>query len=39
MPVAAPVADAPKPVLAYCRTGMRAEPLWQLSACLRGDAK
>jgi hypothetical protein len=39
MPVAAPVADAPKPVLAYCRIGMRAEPLWQLSACLHGDAK
>lgn len=36
---AALVADARKPVLAYCRTGMRAETLWQLSADLRGDAQ
>lgn len=28
-------ASAPKPVLAYCRTGLRAETLWQLSAGLR----
>lgn len=32
---AALIADAPKPVLAYCRTGLRAETLWQLSADLR----
>lgn len=36
---AALLADAPKPVLAYCRTGMRAETLWQLSAQLRDAAK
>ncbi len=35
---AALFADAPKPVLAYCRTGLRAETLWQLSADLRGGA-
>ena len=29
------VADASKPVLAYCRTGLRAETLWQLSDGLR----
>ncbi|QNA88701.1 TIGR01244 family phosphatase [Massilia sp. Dwa41.01b] len=32
---AAIIADAPKPVLAYCRTGLRAETLWQLSDGLR----
>lgn len=32
---AALVATAPKPVLAYCRTGQRAETLWQRSAALR----
>jgi sulfide:quinone oxidoreductase len=32
---AALYADAPKPVLAYCRTGLRAETLWQLSEGLR----
>lgn len=32
---AALFADAPKPVVAYCRTGLRAETLWQLSAGLR----
>ena len=32
---AALFADAPKPVLAYCRTGLRAETLWQLSDGLR----
>lgn len=36
---AALIACAPRPVLAYCRTGMRAETLWQLSAGLRADAK
>lgn len=37
---AALYADAPKPVLAYCRTGLRAETLWQLSAGLRdGEAE
>lgn len=35
---AAMLADAPKPVLAYCRTGLRAETLWQLSAGLRERA-
>lgn len=30
---------APKPVLAYCRTGLRAETLWQLSAGLRDGAQ
>ncbi|MDB5792559.1 MAG: family phosphatase [Massilia sp.] len=35
---AALFADAPKPVLAYCRTGLRAETLWQLSAGLRNGA-
>ena len=35
---AALFADAPKPVLAYCRTGLRAETLWQLSVGLRGGA-
>lgn len=29
---AALFADAPKPVVAYCRTGLRAETLWELSA-------
>lgn len=32
---AALFAAAPKPVVAYCRTGLRAETLWQLSAGLR----
>lgn len=32
---AAIIADAPKPVLAYCRTGLRAQSLWQMSAALR----
>lgn len=32
---AALFAEAPKPVLAYCRTGLRAETLWQRSAGLR----
>lgn len=32
---AALIADVPKPVVAYCRTGLRAETLWQLSAGLR----
>lgn len=32
---AAIIAGAPKPVLAYCRTGLRAETLWQMSATLR----
>jgi sulfide:quinone oxidoreductase len=32
---AAIIADAPKPVLAYCRTGMRAQTLWQMSVALR----
>lgn len=32
---AALFADAPKPVVAYCRTGLRAETLWELSAGLR----
>lgn len=40
---AALYADSPKPVLAYCRTGLRAETLWQLSEGLRsglqGDGK
>ena len=36
---AALFADAPKPVLAYCRTGLRAETLWQLSAGLRDGAR
>ena len=36
---AALFADAPKPVLAYCRTGLRAETLWQLSAGLREGAR
>lgn len=36
---AALFADAPKPVLAYCRTGLRAETLWQLSASLRVGAQ
>lgn len=36
---AALFADAPKPVVAYCRTGLRAETLWQLSAGLREGAK
>lgn len=35
---AALFADAPKPVLAYCRTGLRAETLWQLSVGFRGGA-
>lgn len=35
---AALLADAPKPVLAYCRTGLRAETLWQLCAGLRDEA-
>jgi len=34
---AALYADAPKPVLAYCRTGLRAETLWQLSEGLRRE--
>lgn len=32
---AALLAQVPKPVLAYCRTGQRAETLWQLSDALR----
>ncbi|MFC5511376.1 TIGR01244 family sulfur transferase [Massilia jejuensis] len=32
---AALYANASKPVLAYCRTGLRAEALWQLSAPFR----
>jgi len=36
---AALFADAPKPVVAYCRTGLRAEALWQLSAGLRDAAQ
>lgn len=36
---AALFADAPKPVVAYCRTGLRAETLWQLSAGLRDAAQ
>jgi uncharacterized protein (TIGR01244 family) len=36
---AALIADSPKPVLAYCRTGVRAETLWQLSADLRRGAQ
>jgi sulfide:quinone oxidoreductase len=32
---AAIIADAPKPVLAYCRTVLRAQTLWQMSATLR----
>lgn len=36
---AALFAEAPKPVLAYCRTGLRAETLWQLSAGLREGAQ
>jgi sulfide:quinone oxidoreductase len=36
---AALFAAAPKPVLAYCRTGLRAETLWQLSAGLRDGAQ
>jgi len=35
---AALFADAPKPVVAYCRTGLRAETLWELSAGLRKGA-
>lgn len=35
---AALIADAPKPVLAYCRTGLRAETLWKLSEELRGSS-
>lgn len=34
---AALIAVSPKPVLAYCRTGLRAETLWQLTAGLRGE--
>ena len=36
---AALIAAAPKPVLAYCRTGLRAETLWQLSDGLRQEAQ
>ena len=36
---AALIAAAPKPVLAYCRTGLRAETLWRLSTDLRGDTR
>lgn len=36
---AALLADAPKPVLAYCRTGLRAETLWRLSDGLRKGAQ
>lgn len=32
---AAIIAEAPKPVLAYCRTGLRAQTLWQMAAALR----
>lgn len=32
---AAILANAPRPVLAYCRTGLRAETLWQLAASLQ----
>ena len=34
---AALIAEAPMPVLAYCRTGLRAETLWKLSEELRGS--
>jgi sulfide:quinone oxidoreductase len=36
---AALYADSPKPVLAYCRTGLRAETLWQLSERLRHEGQ